>query len=236
MRCAIIQYFINPFVYSEPNYKNLQPVQPLTEISKRSFQIYCKKYKIDFIKKTKPKLKYRHPAYERFDLWLSNSWWEKYDQICYVDADVFALPHAPNIFKNYPNLDTFKYCYYSKFRNEKIKNIKNKYKKTLLSTCNPKELKTKGFNSGVFILTKKSAKHMKPWIKLYQKLDHDDNEILNWATIKSKVATTEMDKHYNYKNAYYRGKPLSYFFHAHGYKKKTKLNHLQAWLTSLGLK
>jgi len=29
MRCAIIQYFINPFVYSEPNYKNLQPVQPL---------------------------------------------------------------------------------------------------------------------------------------------------------------------------------------------------------------
>ena len=32
-------------------------------------------------------------------------WWDKYDQIMYIDSDVFALPNAPNIFEEYPDTE-----------------------------------------------------------------------------------------------------------------------------------
>ena len=180
MRTAIVQYFINPYKYSEPRYHNILSLQPLVDLSKRSFEVYCKKYKIDFIRVQKSKLGYRHPAFERFDLWLDKSWWKKYDQICYVDCDVIALPHAPNIFESYPE-DTFKYCYYEKYRNSKLKDLRSKHKKTLLGIFKPQTLRDRIFQIGVFVLTKNTAKQMYDWIKVYKKLAHTDTEILNWA-------------------------------------------------------
>jgi hypothetical protein len=236
MRCAIIQYFIDPFLYEHPRFNKLETIQPLAELSKRSFEVYCEKYNIDFVRITRPKLGYRHPTYERFDLWMDESWWKKYDQICYVDSDVFALPHAPNIFENYQDLDTFKFCRYEPYRIKKIKDIRKEFRKTLLSTCNPKDIKEKFFQAGVFILTKKSAEHMKPWTKLYNKLDHNDAEILVWSAIKSKVPVTEMDELYNYKNAFQLGKPSVYFLHCYGHKKKKQQNVIQQWLNQNGVK
>lgn len=232
MRTAIVQYFINPYKYSEPRYHNILSLQPLVDLSKRSFEAYCKKYKIDFIRVQKSKLGYRHPAFERFDLWLDKSWWKKYDQICYVDCDVIALPHAPNIFESYPE-DTFKYCYYEKYRNSKLKDLRSKHKKTLLGIFKPQTLRDRIFQIGVFVLTKNTAKQMYDWIKVYKKLAHTDTEILNWAVLQSKVPFTEMDEKFNFKNAQLLGKPQVYFYHAWGRKKDQ--SNIITWLNSQGI-
>ncbi len=234
MRTAIVQYFINPYKYSEPEYHNLETLQQLVGMSERSFRSYCDKHDIHYHKISKPRLHYRHPAFERFDLWLNDEWWNKYDQICYVDCDVFALPYAPNIFDEYPQ-DTFKYCYYEKYRNSKITQLRKKHKKTLLGVFNPRTIRDKFFQTGVFVLTKNTAKHMRDWIKLYKKLDHTDTEILNWAVLQSKVPTTEMDKKWNYKNAQMLNNPEVYFFHQWGKKKKSSIGNITSWLNKNGI-
>ena len=38
-------------------------------------------------------------------MWTDRTWWDNYDQVMYVDSDVIALPHAPNIFVQYPDID-----------------------------------------------------------------------------------------------------------------------------------
>ena len=213
MKNAIIQYYIDPFLYDLPKFNKLKTHHALADLSKKSWEDYAKKHSCDFIRVSKPKLKYKHPTYERFDLFLDDSWWKKYDQIMYVDSDVFAMPYARNIFEQYPNLNAFKFCWYKKMRTNSAEDIRKEYQKTLLSACDPKELKEKGFQPGVFIVTKHSAKKMRDWIKLYQKLDHDDGQILVWATIKSGVETTDMDESYNYKRAYFKRAPRIDFFH-----------------------
>ncbi|MFN9953873.1 MAG: hypothetical protein ACK55I_12305, partial [bacterium] len=67
--------------------------------SSKSFRDYCIKYDLDYILITEPKVNYIHPTWERLDLWINKDhWFDKYDSICYVDTDVFALPKADNIF------------------------------------------------------------------------------------------------------------------------------------------
>lgn len=230
MKNAIIQYYINPLLYNNPDFNKLLKHDVLADISAKTWKAYSEKYNCDYIRITKPKLKYKHPTYERFDLWLDKSWWDKYDQIMYVDSDVFAMPDAPNIFEQYNDLNTFKFCYYNKFREKSITNIKKEFKNMLLGTLDPVELQTKGFQPGVFILTKKSVEKMYDWIKLYQQFDSDDGQILLYSVIKSKVAITEMNGYYNYKNAYFRRRPKIYFFHAMGQKKDVWQNRIIKWL------
>ena len=230
-RNCIVQYFIDPFKYSQPKYnKLLTNQQDLANLSAKSFKNYAGKYDCDFIRITKPKLNHIHPTFERFDLWLNPGWWENYDQIMYVDSDVFALPNAPNIFEEYPDLESFKVCEYPTFKDAQLGEQTDVFYKGLLLQCKLRTVIKKGFQTGVFILTKKAVEVMKTWIELYKKLDHHDAEILIWATIKSNVKITKMNEYYNHKNAHMRGHPKVYFFHAAGHKKEKQKDSILTFL------
>lgn len=218
---CIVQYWIPAKKYSNPDYNNLLQDQPLNKISSKSFKAYCKKYKIDYVEENRAKINWVHPTFERFDLWLNDKWWKTYDQILYADSDIFAMPWAPNIFEMYPDTDTFKYCHFSKIENaETQEHFDTFYHGLLKNECTLEEVRQKGFQPGLFILTKKSREIMKPWIEKFKELgDYHDGLILNWATIKSNVEITKMDEWFNYKNAHFRNKPKIYFFHAAGKKK-----------------
>ena len=113
MKKCIVQYWIPSSEYSEPRYNNLLQAneqKSLVKLSTKSFKKYADKYGHDFKRIDTKKIDFRHPTFERFDLWLDDSWWKEYDEIMYVDCDVFAMPDAPDIFQNYKSLDTFKFA------------------------------------------------------------------------------------------------------------------------------
>ena len=230
MKTAIVQYYINPALYTDPTYNNLlSNVDSLAGISCRSFQSYAEKYGADFHYITQPKLGYRHPTYERFDLWLDPDWWDRYDQILYVDSDVFAIPGAPNIFDQYPDLNTFKVCESAAWQNGR------KELKGVLATISLEEQMMYGFQTGVFVLNRKVVEQMRPWIAQYQDIDGHDAHILIWSTVQSQVNIQRMDERFNNKRAYFRGRPPVYFFHAQGQKKSTHGERIKQWLHNRGL-
>ena len=93
MRNLVIQYYIDIQKYTQPGYNNLKP-SPIEEYSTHSFKQYCGKFDLDYCRITEPKINFKHPTWERFDLWTDPSWWGRYEQIMYVDSDVVALPDA----------------------------------------------------------------------------------------------------------------------------------------------
>ena len=239
MKKCIVQYWIPSSQYSDPEYNNLlqeKDQYSLAEISKTSFQTYAEKYKHDFIRIEEKKINFKHPTFERFDLWLDDSWWEKYDEIMYVDSDVFALPNAPDIFLNYPTTKTFKVCNHPAFQlateQEQIEHIHH----GLLKQLPLDSVKWYGFQPGVFILTKTARDIMKPFIEQFKNLNDHDGHILMWACIKSKVPLTRMHEYYNYKNAHFKGHPEIYFFHAAGHKKLAQEDRIKTYLESKGIK
>jgi hypothetical protein len=230
MKTAIVQYYINPAHYSDPDYNDLLSNQNvLVEISRRSFESYAQKYSIDFHHITEPKLRYRHPTFERFDLWLDPTWWDRYEQILYVDSDVFAMPGAPDIFAQYPDLNTFKICESPSWQNAR------KELKGLLSGISEQEQKMYGFQTGVFMLTRNSAEQMRSWIAQYPTLDDHDGHIMVWSAVQSQVPVERMDERFNNKRAYFHGRAPVYFFHAQGQKKSTHEQRIKNWLHSQGL-
>ena len=233
MKTAIVQYYINPAHYSDPNFNNLlSDMEPLADISQRSFRSYAERCGADFHHITQPKLGYRHPTYERFDLWLDSSWWDRYEQILYVDSDVFAMPGAPNIFDQYPDLDTFKVTDAPGM----VQNGDKKVLQGILADASIEQRKMYGFQTGVFVLTRHSAEIMRPWIAQYQTIDDHDGHILVWSAMQSRVPIQRMDERYNNKRAYYTGRPPVYFFHAQGHKKLSQQSRITDWLHRRGLK
>jgi len=223
MKKCIVQYWIPADTYKEPEYNNLLKDQPLNEVSARSFQNYADKCGVDFIRITDKKLDWKHPTFERFDLWLNDDWWKDYDEIMYTDSDVFAMPSAPNIFQMYPQKETFKYCRYPRIETANTQAQYDSFYHGLYTDCSLEQVKLKGFQTGVFMLTKKAREIMKPWIAKFKQLgEYQDGEILNWATIKSDVPVTKMNEWFNFKNAHVENKPKIYFFHAAGRKKGKK--------------
>lgn len=230
MRKAIVQYYIDTSHYSDPDYNNLSSNdRSLVSISRKSFESYAEKIGVDFLHIDKPKLNYKHPTFERFDLWLDNTWWQKYDQILYVDSDVFAMPDAPDVFETYPDLDTFKICESSGWQ-KGLKELSG-----ILEKISKQDQMKYGFQTGVFMLTKYSAQKMRPWISRYRELDDHDGHIMVWSAVQSQVPVERMDWRYNYKRAYYTGHPEIYFFHAQGKKKEKHHKRIHAWLHGKGL-
>ena len=224
MKNCIVQYWIPASEYTDPNYNNLLQKQPFNEISRKSFEQYADKYHIDYIEINKKKIDWKHPTFERFDLWLDDEWWDKYDQIMYADSDIFAMPWAPNIFDRHSNLDTFKYCHAPRIENAKSQEqIDVFYHGLLKETCTIEECVSYAFQPGLFILTRKAREVMKPYIARFKDFkEHHDGEILNWANIRSGVPKEKMSEWFNFKNAHFNRKPKIYFFHAAGGKKGTK--------------
>jgi len=202
MRTLIIQYYINVNLYDLPKYNNLTP-SPIEKYSQYAFEQYAKKYNIEFRRVTQPKLRWKHPTWERMDLWTDKSWWDRYDQICYVDSDIIPLPWAGNIFEQFKDLDAFKVCDYMRFSNNTAQGCKEKVNNnTLMNNISGEQIKAKGFQPGLFILSKKSAEVMRPYVKEFtlQPDNIDDGMLLNWAAIVSNVVVEKMPEAYNRKN------------------------------------
>jgi len=225
-RNLIIQYYIDTNLYTQPNFNNLY-ASPAEQYSSHSFQLYCKKYGIDYVKIIKPKLGFKHPTWERFDLWMDRTWWDQYAQIMYVDSDIFALPHSPNIFDSCHDIESFKAARYHKWRNRTPKEAKELSKiNPLLDDVSGDSIAKRSIQPGMFILNKKCTEHMLPWIKEYTNVVNnkiDDGMFLNYCLIKSEVAQEDMSEQWNHKN---NGERLDYssiyFLHCAGGKKHKK--------------
>jgi len=224
MKNLVIQYYIDTNKYSAPTFNNLKP-SPIEQYSSYSFKKYCDKYSIDYLKITEPKLGFKHPTWERFDLWCDRSWWDKYDQILYVDSDVIALPHSPNIFDEYPTInDQLKSAFYPKFRSASAESLKHNQRINPLAENIPGDVISKRFvQPGVLMLNKISTKLMLPWIEKYKEVTDDridDGMYLNYCIVESKVPLLDMDRKFNHKN---NGQTFDYnniyFLHCAGGKK-----------------
>ena len=185
MKNLVIQYYIDTKKYSHPSFNNLY-ASPMEEYSRYSFQRYCKKFDLDYLKITEPKLGFKHPTWERFDLWLDRSWWEKYDQIMYVDSDVIAFDHAPNIFLDYPTIDNrLKTAWYPKFRVATPDGAKlNQRVNPLADLYTGETIRDRFVQPGVMILNKVNTEFMLPWISKYKDITDDridDGMFLNLA-------------------------------------------------------
>jgi len=227
MRNLVIQYYIDIRKYSQPGFNNLKP-SPMEEYSRHSFKLYCEKFDIDYLRITEPKLGFKHPTWERFDLWVDRSWWDRYDQIMYVDSDVIALPHAGNIFADYPDMDErMKTCYYPKFRDATPEGAKhNQRVNPLAEHYTGKTISQRFVQPGVMMLNKKSTEFMLPWIEKYKDVTDDridDGMFLNSCIVDSGVPLLDMARKYNHKN---NGEKFDYntvnFLHCAGGKKHKK--------------
>jgi hypothetical protein len=201
MKNLIIQYYIDINLYSQPMFNGITS-NIVERYSEFSFKKYCAKFGHDFLRITKPAFHYKHPTWERFDLWFNSKWLDKYDQVLYVDTDVFALDHAPDIFAQYNNPTTFKSPVYRKYRNNSPALIKSKFNDTILKDCDPKKVSDTFFQTGVWMLTKQARDKMMPWVERYMEFDGqcDDGQFLNWAVIESGVEYQDMDPMFNVKN------------------------------------
>ena len=242
MKKCIVQYWIQADQYSQPDYNALLKkseefdANEFAGRSASSFQAYADKYGHDFIRIEKKKLDFKHPTFERFDLWLDDTWWEKYDEIMYVDSDVFAMPDALDVFLQYPEPGMLKVCDHPGFQQAKEDDQIEHIYHGLLKECTLDQVRHYGFQAGVFIITKEAKELMKPYIAKYRELDDHDGNILMWAAIKSKVPVLRMSELYNFKNAHMRGKPKVNFFHAAGHKKMKHFHSINSFLIKNGIK
>ena len=224
MRNLVIQYYIDIQKYSQPEFNNLKP-SPMEEYSRHSFKLYCEKFGLEYLRITEPKLGFKHPTWERFDLWTDRTWWDNYDQVMYVDSDVIALPHAPNIFEQYPDIDSrLKTAYYPKFRNAGPEGAKlNQRVNPLADNCTGKQISSRFVQPGVIVLNKENTEFMLPWIEKYKDIKDnriDDGMFLNSCIVDSEVPLLDMNKKFNHKN---NGEHFDYdnvyFLHCAGGKK-----------------
>ena len=234
MKNLIIQYYIDINKYSQPSFNGISP-SVVEKYSEYSFKKYCAKFGHDFLRVTKPNFGYMHPTWERFDLWFDSTWLDEYDQVLYVDTDVFALDHAPDIFALYNDLDAFKSPVYKNYREFKGDIVKAKFQNTILKDCEPEKVRKIFFQTGVWMLTKQVRDKMMPWIKRYMEFDGqcDDGQFLNWAVIESGVKYQDMNPMFNVKNNGLK-KGWSYkktfFLHVAGGKKYIASSKIHSFL------
>ena len=234
MKNLVIQYYIDINLYANPGLNGISP-NAVEKYSEHSFRKYCARYGHDFVRITKPVFHYMHPTWERFDLWFNPDWLEKYDQVLYVDTDVFALEHAPDIFCKYDNLSKFKSPVYKKYRGIGPSRIRSMFKDTILNTCDWKKVTDTFFQTGVWILTKEARDKMMPWVKRYMEFDGqcDDGQFLNWAVIESGVGYQDIDPRFNVKNNGLKKNwsyKDTYFLHSAGGEKYRETSKIHSFL------
>lgn len=234
MKNAIVQINITPKTYADPSFNGLLQ-SSLNKYSIHSVSEYCKKYQIDHVVITEPKIKSKHPVFERFDLILNNDWWDRYDQILHLDTDIIISPHAINFFAEFDDVDTMKVAVYPKYQKADLAWWKKEInRKVLYRKLDPKECKKRFFQTGVFCLTKSSANILRLYIKHFRLLDsYDDGKILNWAFIKSMVPYKKISNAWNYKLT---DQPIpdlkaKYFIHAAGGKKHNPNSYIMKYCT-----
>ena len=96
MKNVIVQIFMDKKGWEEENRLDAQSEQVLF-LSNVLVKHYAKKINSDYKLITKPIINFKHPTWERFQL-FDDQWINNYDNILYLDTDVFTWPEAPNIF------------------------------------------------------------------------------------------------------------------------------------------
>jgi hypothetical protein len=199
---AIVQIFIKA-KKNQKNFLNSYHNNEVLRLSKILTKNYAKKVGAKYFFITKPKIKFIHPCWERFQL-FSRKWTGKFNNILFLDTDIFTWLSAPNIF-NFIDSSAFNSMDY----------YKNKIKYNL-----------KIFNTGAFVLNEKSAsfirKHIKKkdWIKRIKKYDNwNDGLELNYIIKKSAVKHHKLSHKWNTQNQF-----NAYFTHLWGNKKKISPN------------
>ena len=209
----IIQFFVSVDKYAEPEYNQIGVNEELYKYSTLSVEKYAQRIGCEYKLVNEAKINWIHPTFERFDLFFNEEWWKEYDHILYLDTDVIVWPTAPNVFEQYPSLETFKPVYDRIARKNSIEYHKERAMGTCLEKFDPSVLQANRFNAGVFMLNQVSVDKMKQCLD-YKSLKGDDNEQLIYAMLESGVSVEQMDWRYNKKNG-----TECYFGHASGYAK-----------------
>lgn len=199
MKNLIVQIYVNPEKYKNPTL--LPKFDDLSKISFTLVQRYAKKIGVDYLLLTDSFINYIHPTYERFRLFEETKWTNEYDQVLYLDSDIFIYEESPDIFKMYPSLNTFKACVHWSFIRKNKPNLG-------------------GFNAGVFMLNKSSRDQMLPHLRyrFETPLSHHDNSALVNCVEDSGVNLEYMDGRFNAKNT------GPWFCHAWGSGKRNNPN------------
>lgn len=213
MKPLVVQFFVPAKEYKDPTYNQIGVNDELFEYSVKSVKEYCEKFKIDYKLITKPTINHIHPTFERFDLFFNSKWWEDYTHILYLDTDIIVWKKSPNVFEEYPSDDSFKPVQDRIAMKNSIRYHEDRKKGTCLEKFDAGTLQKSRFNAGVFMLTKKAVDKISPHLD-YKNLKGDDNEMLIYAMLESKVKVEQLDWKYNKKNSV-----SCYFGHASGYEK-----------------
>lgn len=181
------------------------------DYSKKSFELYCRKYNIEHIIVTEPKINHKHPTWERLDLWFNDTWFEKYSNICYVDTDVFAMPWAKNIFNELEDDISF----------HRIPHLRSN--EDFFNSLNPDRVRECFFQAGVILLNKNVINATKTIImdKYKEPVFTDDSVILNYAIITSDIKVKNINETFNVKLKLTKIMNNVNFLHAFGRLKDT---------------
>ena len=199
MKNIIVQIYIS--VDKSSDTAPFTAFDELSEISISLAKKYCDKIGAEYRLITEPFINFIHPTYERLRLFEDPWWTDNYDNVLYLDSDVFIFNDAPNIFDLYSDTTTFKVCqHYQDF----------------LRGGGPRE-----FNAGVFMLNKISRDIMLPYLnyRVSPPLESHDNTALINCVNNSGVDVTIMDARFNAKNA-----TNCYFSHTWGAGKRKNPN------------
>jgi hypothetical protein len=180
MKNAIVQIYVDLKKYE--NSDILPSFDSISEISIKLAKRYAEKVNADYFLLTEPKINFIHPTYERFTLFEDPFWTDTYNNVLYLDCDVFIYNTAPNIFQQYPDNTKFKVCtHWDEYR---------------FGDTSAK------FNAGVFMLNKSSKDIMLPHLKyrIDPPYKSHDNDALIDCVEKSNVPVEKMDVMFNAKN------------------------------------
>ena len=219
MKNCIVQFHVPASSYQEPDYNHIGVNEKLLPLSIKSVKMYAEKCEVDYHLVQDKKIDWKHPTFERFDLFFNQEWFEKYTNILYLDTDLIVWPNAPDIFKMYPDTESFKVCEDRISKRRTPAWHKKHVKDTVLDEFDGTTLQNSRFNAGVFMLNKKSAEQISKFLD-YKNIDIDDNSLLIYALLKSKASVTKMDWKFNKKNGV-----NSYFGHAFGQQKFHNKNY-----------
>ena len=196
---SIVQIFIPAKGWElEKSYVNWQS-EEVIKLSVKLTQIYAKRVNAQHFFISKAKIFFKHPSWERFQL-FEDEWINNFDNILYLDTDVFPWPDAPNIFD----------C------------INNKAFNTAIHCAGKNFNGMPSFNSGVFVLNKSCAIKMRKyfkknlWLEKFKKNPKwQDSVELNEIAQKPEIIHHRLSPKWNIKNS-----PDAYFTHMWGALKK----------------
>ena len=198
MKNVIVQIFMNKKGWEEENRLDAQSEQVLF-LSHALVKYYAKKINSDYKLITKPIINFKHPTWERFQL-FDDQWINNYDNILYLDTDVFTWPEAPNIFELLDNtaFNIVKHCNNKTYNGHPM------------------------FNAGVFAINKTCAVEMKKFIKKENWLKRfeidptwEDSKELNTIFQTANIKSNWLEVKWNMKND-----PDAFFTHMWGNQKK----------------